>query len=342
VAAEATNVIAVAAGGDHSLALRDDGTVIAWGNNDYGQVTVPADATRIVAIGGGGNHSLALRDDGTVIGWGDDESGQTDVPLNLTNAVAVAAGLNHSLALRDDGTMVAWGNNEFGQTNVPPALTNVVAIAAGEEHNLALREDGTVVAWGLNALHQAEPPVFLSNVVALAGGGGHSLALVGDGQPVVTVQPFSRQAYLHGTTRLRVMAVGAGPLDYQWWHEGTLLTGETNATLVLADLSAAHTGRYRCVIRSSRGQTETREAEVSVVAPPLEFDPAGTFPGADGFHLRLTGLLGEGDIVIYSSPDLLTWEPIHTNSPVVGMFECVDRAATNGAQFYRASELRTP
>ncbi len=342
IPAELTNAIAVAAGGDHSLALRDDGTVIAWGNNDYGQVTVPADATRIVALAGGGNHSLALRNDGTVIAWGSDESGQTEVPIDLTNAVAISAGLNHSLALRDDGTVAAWGGNDFGQANVPAGLADVVAIAAGENHNLALRSDGTAVAWGLSDLGQAEPPAFLTNVVALAGGGGHSLALVGDGQPVVTVQPFSRQAYLHGTTRLRVMAVGAGPLAYQWWRDGEWLTGKTNATLVLANLSAADSGRYRCVIISSRGQTESREAEVSVVAPPLEFDPAGTFPAADGFHLRLMGLLGDGEIVIYSSPDLMTWEPIHTNSPVVGVFECVDRAATNGAQFYRASETRTP
>ena len=342
VPVEATNVIAVGAGSEHNLALRNDGTVVAWGNNDRGQAAVPPNTSHMVAIAGGGNHSLGLRDDGCILAWGTNDFGQLEVPLDLTNAVTVAAGLNHNLALCDDGTVVAWGDNEHGQTNVPPGLMNVVAIAAGEEHSLALREDGTVAAWGSDLSYQADPPASLTNVVGVAGGENHSLALVGDGQPVVTVQPFSRHAYLRGTTRLRAMAVGTGPLAYQWWRESTLLDGETNATLVLADLSAAHTGRYHCVINNSRGQTETREAEVRVVTPPQEFDLAGTFPAADGFHLRLTGLLGEGEIVIYSTPDLMTWEPIHTNSPVVGVFECVDRAATNGAQSYRASEVRTP
>jgi alpha-tubulin suppressor-like RCC1 family protein len=336
------NAVAVAAGTDHALALLEDGSVIAWGNNALGQTNVPPGADRIVAIANGGSHSLALREDGTVHGWGGDPSGQTDVPLGLTNAVALAAGLNHSLALRDDGTVIAWGDNQFGQISVPEGLTNVVAIAAGEDHNLALREDGIVVAWGANLYGQAEVPAFLTNIVALAGGGGHSLALVGDGQPVVTVQPFSRQAERHGTTRLRVMAVGAGPLDYQWWREDTLLEGETRATLLLTDLSSASAGRYRCVVSNPHGQTTSHEAVLSVFAPRLEFDPAGTFPAADGFHLRVTGLLGEGETVISSSADLVTWEPIHTNAPVIGVLDWVDRSATNGTQFYRATEARTP
>ena len=53
----------------HSLALTDDGTVVAWGRNDYGQSTVPA-GLKAVQIAGGVYHSLALTDDGTVVAWG--------------------------------------------------------------------------------------------------------------------------------------------------------------------------------------------------------------------------------------------------------------------------------
>lgn len=63
-------MVAVAGGADHSLALRADGTVIAWGNNVSGQTTVPATATGVVAVAGGGFHSLALRGNGTVSAWG--------------------------------------------------------------------------------------------------------------------------------------------------------------------------------------------------------------------------------------------------------------------------------
>ena len=58
---DATNVVAVAAGWEHCLALRADGSVIAWGDNSYGQSAVPASATNVVAIAAGYYHNLALR-----------------------------------------------------------------------------------------------------------------------------------------------------------------------------------------------------------------------------------------------------------------------------------------
>ena len=81
---------------------------------------------------------MALKADGTVVAWGDNTYGQTNVPQPATNVVAIAAGAYHGLALKADGTVVAWGANVNGQTNVPVWLTNVVAIAAGGNHNLAL------------------------------------------------------------------------------------------------------------------------------------------------------------------------------------------------------------
>ena len=60
------HAVAVAAGGAHSLALKADGTVVAWGANTFGQATVPAGLTAVVALAAGGTHSLALRANGTV------------------------------------------------------------------------------------------------------------------------------------------------------------------------------------------------------------------------------------------------------------------------------------
>ena len=124
-------VVAVAAGGSHSLALRGDGTVVAWGNNSYGQATVPASLSNVVAIAAGTAHSLALRSDGTVAGWG-----SPALLAGLSNVVAISAEGNHSLALRSDGRVVAWGNNSYGQAAVPTAVSNVVFIAGGGSHSL--------------------------------------------------------------------------------------------------------------------------------------------------------------------------------------------------------------
>ena len=96
------------------------------------------DLTNVVAIAAGSAHSLALRSDGTVVAWGDDGDGQANVPFGLNNVVAVAAGGFNSLALKNDGSVVTWGDNSAGQSSVPVGLSNVVAIAAGYLHSLAL------------------------------------------------------------------------------------------------------------------------------------------------------------------------------------------------------------
>ena len=177
-----TGVLAIAAGGHHTLALRNDGTVWAFGLNDDGQlgnaattisrvpIQVPG-LSRITAVAAGGSHSLALKDDGTVMAWGDDSYGQlgirggtSSIPLpigRLTGIVAVAAGWAHSLALKKDGTVWAWGLNADGQLGnndttssaVPVrvgSLTGIVAVAGGGRHSLALKNDGTVWTWGDN------------------------------------------------------------------------------------------------------------------------------------------------------------------------------------------------
>jgi hypothetical protein len=178
VPAGLTAIAAVATGSSHSLALRSNGTVVAWGLNANGQTNVPAGLNNVATIAGGGNHSLALRSNGTVVAWGLNTSGQTNVPAGLNNVIAIAAGGSHSVALRNNGTVVAWGLNTSGQTNVPAGLNNVTAIAAGRTHNLARKSDGTVVAWGSNNYGEGSVPARLHNdVLIIAAGSEHNLAL---------------------------------------------------------------------------------------------------------------------------------------------------------------------
>ena len=58
------------------MALKNDGTVVAWGYNANGESTVPADLTGVAAIAAGGYHSVALKSDGTVVTWGRNVEGQ--------------------------------------------------------------------------------------------------------------------------------------------------------------------------------------------------------------------------------------------------------------------------
>jgi len=167
-------VRALAAGGSHSVVLKADGSVVAWGENDFGQCDVPSGLTNVTAVAAGDHHSVALRKDGTVVAWG---NLSWMLPLDLSNVVAIAAGGTHSLALLADGHVFGWGDNGYGQLNAPAGLNDVVGINAGGNHSAAVRSGGGVVVWGDNDFNQTNVPGTLANVVAIAAGDNHCMAL---------------------------------------------------------------------------------------------------------------------------------------------------------------------
>jgi hypothetical protein len=179
-----TNVSALAAALDHTLAVTADGSVVAWGYNFDGQCDVPRGLGRVLSVAAGAFFSLALKADGTVAAWGDNQFGQCDVPAGLGQVTRIAAGRGHALALGQDGTVVAWGDKDYGQCDVPPELGEVADVFAHWNYSLALKRDGTVVAWGANDLGQTEVPLGLTEVVAVTGNINYCLALKRDGSLV--------------------------------------------------------------------------------------------------------------------------------------------------------------
>lgn len=209
VPANLNDIVAVAGGDFHTLALHHDGSLVAWGYNGDGQTTVPANPLRFVSVAAGAAHNLAILENGSVVAWGRNDAGQRNVPTSATNGVlAVAAGDAHSLALLASGSVVAWGDNTFGQSSVPQGLGGVRAIAAGRNHGLALRSNGVVVGWGFNTFGQASPPA-LTNAMAIAAGYLHSAALLSNGTVVVWGDNTYGQANVpSGLTNLVAIAAG--------------------------------------------------------------------------------------------------------------------------------------
>lgn len=181
-----TGVKAISAGANYSLALLSNGTVMAWGENESGQLgngdtsasSVPVAVKRlsaVSAISAGGEFSLALLNSGTVEAWGNDAQHQlanktveegfasTPVPVeSLAGVAAITAGADHGLALVSGGTVMAWGADSFGELGngevkpnegTPVAVTglsDVTAISAGTHDSAALLGSGSVMTWGTN------------------------------------------------------------------------------------------------------------------------------------------------------------------------------------------------
>lgn len=149
--------------------MRADGTVVAWGAFGWeGRAFVPKDLVHVKAVAVGGYHCVAVKDDGTVTAWGVDELGRLDVPAGLSGVEVVAAGFAHNLALKSDGTVVAWGNNSDGSCDVPRGLRDVVDVAISARHSVAIKRDGMVVVWG-SAGEPLEGTEGLSGVSAVSG-----------------------------------------------------------------------------------------------------------------------------------------------------------------------------
>lgn len=179
-----SNLVAIAAGESHLVALRSDGTVAVLGDSFFNQAIIPEGLSGVTAVAAGAYHCVALRSDGSVATWGDNRFHQTTVFETLTGIQAIAAGTYHSMALRNDGTVSIWGSWDSARN--PQGLKNVIRIAAGNDFCMALKQDGTVVTWGSM---DPMPAPQNSAVVAIAAGAKHGMALRADGS-IVTWRPF--------------------------------------------------------------------------------------------------------------------------------------------------------
>lgn len=175
-------LVSIAAGYQHTCALRASGTVVCWGIDVRGSLGGPEprlagssfesggllsmlwgpveaaglnDATQLSV--GRGFACVRLRR-GTVACWGDNEVGQlgiapdllrhgpTEVP-SLADVVHVTAGSSRACARRRDGTLVCWGNG-LGPSRELPALAGVVEVALRDNQACAIVEEGRIVCWG--------------------------------------------------------------------------------------------------------------------------------------------------------------------------------------------------
>ena len=161
----------------HSLLVKNDGSLWAWGSNSYGELgdgtqtdqrqAVPKQIGKgFRSVVAGSFFSLAVKEDGTLWSWGKNDSGQLGEGTKINRSSpqqigsgfrSVAAGWGHSLGLKEDGSLWVWGSNAYGVLGIgstdertsPTQIAGVYkAVAAARNNSVALGKDGSLWAWG--------------------------------------------------------------------------------------------------------------------------------------------------------------------------------------------------
>jgi alpha-tubulin suppressor-like RCC1 family protein/chitodextrinase len=239
-----SGVVKVVAGHNHSIALKSNGTIVAWGYNATGQLgdgtainrTAPVAVigmTGVIDVAAGGNYTLALKSDGTLWAWGDNSAGQLGDLTNLvratpvqvtgmSNVVGISAGAQHSVAIKADGTLWSWGSNVYGQLgegttvdrNVATRVTMIeqaVKLVASGFATFAILNDGTIRSWGVtnSELSISDPGVVL-----------------GDGSSAVGALPFDDLDQIAGISYQYMLVLRRGGSVWSWGRNGTGWLGD--------------------------------------------------------------------------------------------------------------------
>ena len=211
-------IVAISVGSLHTVGLKSNGTVVTAGWNEYGQCKV-SDWKDIVAVSAGGGHTVGLKSDGTVVAAGWNAYGQSMVD-DWEDIIAISAGGYHTIGLKSDGTVVAVGRNEYGQCNVSD-WRDIIAVSAGERHTVGLKSDGTVVAIGLNESGRCDVSGW-TDIIAVRAGLSHTTGLKSDGRVVAVGDNSFNKCGVSGWKD--IVAVSAG-----CWHTIGL---KSNGTVV--------------------------------------------------------------------------------------------------------------
>lgn len=130
--------------GRHACALRSNGQIVCWQDDDYGETEPPSGTFKQVSAGHG--HTCGLRTDDKVVCWGENDEGQSRSPAGTFQQVS--CGDNHNCGVLTTGSVACWGYDFQGDTTPPSGSFRQVS--AGSYYSCGVRADGTLACWGAN------------------------------------------------------------------------------------------------------------------------------------------------------------------------------------------------
>ena len=294
-----TNVVSIAAGGYHTLALNANGTVTAWGAgstnsvvdidlDNEGQSVVPTGLSNVVQVAGGYFYSLALQSAGTVTGWGFDEDGETDVPDGLTGVLAISAGGFHGLAIRSGPFTPLIFEEPINEVLLAGSTAGFSVVADSTNDTYQWQFNGTNLSGATNATFDVTNvqsanvgsyTVVVSNSAGSITSSNATLNLLIPPVIVGTSPPAPSTNNITNNFTLSVIATSPYTngfrIYYQWQFNGTNISGATNASLVIAPSwtpwwqSNPVDGNYTVTVTNLAGSTNTGTWTIRFVSTPM-------------------------------------------------------------------------
>ena len=260
-----------------------------------------------------------------------------EVGANAT--IATVAGNGVSNYFGDGGLATnAELNEPFGVT-VDASGNLFIADQANNRVRKVFLQGPTLAFYNVADSNAGSYDVVVSNLYGSVTSSLATLTVEPQGAPQITLQPSNQSVALGGNASFSVGAAGIAPLVYQWRFGGTNLTAATNANFAVNPVAATNAGSYDVVITNDYGAITSAVATLSVLGVPVSFvtAPGGIQYSNALIYLSLSGLTGQGSVLIEASTNLTQWAPIFTNPSGFGTIQYIDPTASNSPlRFYRA------
>jgi len=307
-------------GASGGVGLLTDGSVKPWGWDSDGSVSNPPAGNNFIAVAAGNRHFVALRNDGTLAAWGNNDYNQVaGAPLTNNDYIGVFSGPFTSFAIRENGQCVAWGDNGKGQAEVPAG--DYINFDGGDYHGQGVRADGRVIAWGCKGYNypylpynvgQLFAPTDIAYAQSAATGDGTCFALNVPAYPLGRVRKVQRVTGIGfvgnpyafgsvnlgntvtGTLRLLVSMVAVSNVTV------TRISGSTNLTVggLASSVAAGGAADFSVMFNSSAIGQQTARFTVDDGAggmDPVSFYASGIgLPAPVPSVATVSGLTGGG------------------------------------------------